>query len=139
MRAAHLRSPLLGALRALGFVVPLLALAVPAGAEPREVGGQAGFLGEWELTATVTERVESGTSQLIGPLSLKHVGVCSSDGPEEKTGELRLRLSGDARDLKATLLIDGAECTYKGQLKESYDGLMNCPNRRAVPLSLWIR
>ena len=68
-----------------------MTLAAPSGAQTRAVTGQAGILGEWELTATVTEQADGGGRRWTGPLSLKHVGFCSADGPEEKTGELRLR------------------------------------------------
>jgi len=70
------------------------ALATPARAQFHEVIGYVGYLGEWELIATVSERVSNGTKEFSGPLSMKHVGLCSQDGPEEKTGEMRLRLSG---------------------------------------------
>ena len=41
--------------------------------------------------------------------------------------------------MKATLLVDGVECTYSGRLSDSYTGTMNCPDRRAVPLRLWLK
>lgn len=126
-------------MRAVLSAMTLLAFVTPADAQSREVLGQAGFLGEWELTATVTERAPNGTKELVGPLILKHVGVCSQDGPEEKTGELRLRISDSSARVKAILLIEGTECTYNGNLGISYDGVMNCPDRRSVPLRLWIK
>ena len=125
-------------MRAVLTAMTLLAFVMPADAQSREVIGQAGFLGEWELTATVTKRA-NGTKELVGPLSLKHVGVCTQDGPEEKTGELRLRLSDSSARVKAMLLLAGTECTYNGNLEISYDGVMNCSDRRSVPLRLWIK
>jgi hypothetical protein len=117
----------------------ILALATPAGAQSREVIGQVGLLGEWELTATVSEQATDGSKDLVGPLSLKHVGLCTQDGPEEKTGALRLRMSGAPARVTATLLIEGTECTYAGNLNLSYEGIMSCPDRSSVPLRLWIR
>jgi hypothetical protein len=114
-------------------------LVSPAGAQSREVIGQVGVLGEWELTATVTEQTPDGTRELAGPLSLKHVGLCTQDGPEEKTGALRLHLSSSPARVSATLLIEGTECTYTGNLDVSYEGVMSCPDRSSVPLRLWIR
>ena len=32
--------------------------------------------------------------------------------------------------MKATLLIDGVECTYSGSSSDSYSGMMSCPDRR---------
>jgi hypothetical protein len=125
--------------RAVLLAIALPAFVTPADAEVREVVGQAGVLGEWELTATVTDRSGDNIQEFVGPLKLKHVGVCTQDGPEEKTGELRLRVSELPARVSATLLIEDAECSYTGDLSTSYDGIMNCPNRRGVPLSLWIK
>ena len=126
-------------MRSVLAAVTLLALVTQAQGDSREVVGQAGFLGEWELTATVTERVADGTKEFIGPMTLKHVGVCTQDGPEERTGELRLRISEPLGRVSATLLMEGTECTYSGNRASSFDGLMNCPDRRSVPLMLWIK
>lgn len=125
--------------RSVVAAVALLALAAQARAEPREVTGQAGVLGEWELTATVTEQPADGAQALSGPLILKHVGICTQDGPEEKSGTLRLRLSDSSRRLDATLLVDGTACTFSGKRTSSYEGMMECPDRRSVPLTLWIK
>ena len=68
---------------------------------------------------------------------MTHVGICTQDGPEQKTGEIRLRLSGVR--LSATLLLAGVECTYSGQLSDFYSGTMICPGRPGVPLKLWVK
>jgi hypothetical protein len=125
--------------RLVAAAVALLALAAQARAEPREVTGQAGLLGEWELSATVTEQIADGTGEFSGPLTLKHVGVCTQDGPEEKSGTLRLRLSDSSRRVDATLLVEGTECKFSGKRTSSYDGVMDCPDRRSVPLIMWIK
>jgi hypothetical protein len=117
----------------------LLGFVAPAHPQSREVTGHAGFLGEWELTASVTERIASGTKEFVGPLTFKHVGICTVDGPEEKKGELRLRISDTSTRAAATLLIEGTECTYSGDLNSLGDGIMNCPDRRSVPLALSIK
>ena len=44
---------------------------------------------------------------------MKHIGLCTQDGPEEKTGEMRFRLSTSPAALSATLSIAGIECTYE--------------------------
>lgn len=126
-------------MRAVMSLVALLGFMAPAHAQSREVTGQAGILGEWELTATVTQRNTGGTEEFVGPLSLKHVGICTVDGPEEKKGELRLRMSEMSTRVMGTLLIDGSECTYDGDLKSLDNGIMSCPDRRSVPLVLSIK
>jgi len=114
----------------------LVALAGPAVAEPREVFGYGGELGEWELSATITEKAPP-SREFSGPLTMTHVGICTQDGPEQKTGEIRLRLSG-AR-LSATLQVAEVECTYSAQMSDFYSGTLTCPGRAGVPLKLWVK
>ena len=70
---------------------------------------------------------------------MKHVGICTQDGPEEKTGEIRFQLSSSSSQLNATLSVAGEECTYSGRLSDSYTGMMTCPDRVPVPLTLWVK
>ena len=122
-----MRTPLLGiVLSVLGVVTPARSL---------EVIGYAGVLGEWELSATVTEG-EQG-SAYSGAVTMTHVGVCTQDGPEQKTGEIRLRIG--ASQLTATLSLAGVECTYNARLSEAYKGQMSCPERPPVALTLFVR
>jgi hypothetical protein len=125
--------------RALISLFLLGALATPACAQSLQLLGYAGVLGEWEVTANVTGKNDSGVTQFSGPLTMKHIGLCTQDGPEEKTGEMRFELSGSSSRMKATLLVDGIECTYRAKLSGSYTGTMNCPDRRTVPLTLWVK
>lgn len=117
----------------------LFGLSGPSGAQTRSVTGQSGMLGEWELTATVAEQGDGAGRQWVGPLSLRHVGFCSADGPEEKTGELRFSVSDFAAEATATLMIEGTTCTFRGRLRKAYDGIMTCPDRRDVPMLLSVR
>jgi hypothetical protein len=114
-------------------------LAAPANAQSLQVVGYSGYLGEWELTATVTENASSRTREYSGPFTMKHIGLCTQDGPQEKAGEMRFHLSASPPVLNATLSIAGIECTYSGRLSDSYTGTMSCPDRQAVPLRLWVK
>jgi hypothetical protein len=125
--------------RAVFQLILLGALATPAGAQSLEVLGYAGELGEWELTATVTGKASNQANELSGHLMMKHVGLCTQDGPEEKSGEIRLQISPPSFRMSATLSFDGVECTYAGQLSDAYKGAMRCPDRRAVPLIIWLK
>jgi hypothetical protein len=118
--------------------IVLGAFATPAGAQSLQLIGYSGYLGEWELTATVTEDA-SGRKEYAGPMTMKHVGICTQDGPEERTGEIRLQISDSLSRLNATLRLAGVDCTYSGQLSDSYTGTMSCPDREPVPLKLWLR
>jgi hypothetical protein len=125
--------------RALLLLFVTGALAVPAQAQSLQVVGYAGVLGEWELTATVTETARMWSREFSGPLSMKHVGICTQDGPEEKTGEIRFQISALSSQLDATLLVEGVACTYSARLSDPTSGLMACPDREAVPLKLWLK
>jgi len=119
--------------------IVLSALAAPAGAQSLQVIGYSGYLGEWELTATVTETASGDIKQYFGPLTMKHVGLCTQDGPEEKTGEMRLQISAASSRLNAKLSVAGIECSYSGRLSDFYSGTMSCPDQEPVPLKLWLR
>jgi hypothetical protein len=125
--------------RAFFLPIVLSALAAPAGAQSLQVIGYSGYLGEWELTATVTERISSRTKEYSGPLTMRHIGLCTQDGPEEKMGQMRFQISASSSQLDATFSVAGVECTYSGRLSDSYTGTMDCPDRQAVPLKLWLK
>ena len=127
------------AVRALLLLFVVGALAAPAQAQSLQVVGYAGVLGEWELTAAVTEKAGLWSKEFSGPLSMKHVGICTQDGPEEKTGEIRFQISALSSQLDATLLVEGLACTYSAPSSNPFSGLMACPDREAVPLKLWLK
>ena len=115
-------------------------LAGPAGAQSLQVVGYSGYLGEWELTATVTETASGHIiKEYSGPLTMRHVGLCAQDGPAEKTGEIHFQISALSSQLNATFSVAGVECTYSGQLSDFYTGTMSCPGRQSVPLKLWVK
>jgi hypothetical protein len=126
-------------MRALILPILLAALGTPADAQSLQVFGYAGVLGEWELSATVTEKASGRTKEFAGQLTMKHIGVCTQDGPEEKTGEIRFQRSAWSSRLNARLSVAGVECTYSGRLSGSYTGMMTCPDRQPVPLTLWVK
>ena len=127
-------------MRALLLLVALGALSAPARGESLQVTGYAGVLGEWELTGTVVTGTASWlTREYGGPVTMKHVGWCTQDGPEERTGEIRLQISTLWPRLKATVSVGGVDCTYRAKLSDSYTGMMECPGRAAVPLELWVK
>jgi hypothetical protein len=117
----------------------LTVLATSASADPLQIVGYSGYLGEWELTAAVTQEGSSADVRYSGALLMKHVGLCTQEGPEEKSGKIRIRMPPLSSQLEAMLWIDGVECSYKGILADFYSGNMNCTGRAAVPLKLWVK
>jgi hypothetical protein len=135
----------LGAVKVAAVVIlPLIVLAAAAAAtylrfpgspESLDITGYTGRLGEWELTATIVRTGED--DELAGPVTLRHVGICTQDGPQEKQGQMRVRLSTFTPQIVAALVVDGIECGYRGPLSEAHLGELLCPDRRPVPITLW--
>ena len=128
-----------GAAAVAALSLALMLPAASAGANSLEVVGYSGYLGEWELTATVSEDGATTPKGYAGPLSMKHVGLCTQDGPEEKSGKIRVQMVPSESRIKATLWVDGVECGYQGVLSDFYTGTMDCSGRERVPLKLWIK
>lgn len=136
-----------GAVKVAAIVIlPLIVLAVAAAAtnlrfpgnpQSLDITGYTGRQGEWELTAAVVRTGEAG--ELAGPLTMRHVGICTQDGPQEKRGEMRVRLSTFTPQVEAALVVDGVECAYRGPLTEAHFGELLCPDRRPLPITLWSR
>jgi len=127
---------------AIGYcltVAAVAAFASAANAEPREVFGYAGELGEWELLATVTDAAQPPQSEFSGPLTMTHVGICTQDGPEKRSGEIRFQLMESSSRLKAVMVLAGVECTFSGKRTDFYSGVMTCADRRVFPLKLWVK
>ncbi len=122
-----------------GVVAVWAGLSWAAGPLPAiaEVNGFTGNAGEWELTATLTR--DDGSRELSGPMKMTHVGWCSQEGPQEKSGELRVRQHPLFARIDATVTFDGVACSYQGSLSDAYEGKMTCPDRRPMQLLLWIR
>lgn len=125
-------------IRAALPVLAVLGACTAVRAETLELTGYVGVLGEWEITANIAPIGPAGKKEYGGPLKMRHVGYCTQDGPEERTGEIRVSLVGSSR-LTATLLVNGVECSYSGRQSDAYTGSLKCPDRRAVPLTLWLK
>jgi hypothetical protein len=105
-----------------------------AAAQPLTLAGKFGYLSEYELSAQLA--APAGSADYSGPLIVKHVGLCSHDGPQQMTGEIRIRLAQASARVKATLTFNGRRCTFSGSLSEQAVGEMACPGA-SVPASLW--
>jgi len=124
---------------ALLGVVTLCLLEVPKG-QAMEFLGEAGVLGEWELTGNLTESGSGPSNEFSGPLKMKHVGICTVDEPEERAGDIRLQFADDSRSrVTAELLLEGVACTYDARKTGAYEGTMSCAGRAPVPLLVWLK
>lgn len=144
------RAPLVGRVRRVrlrrtaccGSLAAAILLAPPAAAGATEVAikGQAGYLSEWEVTAQARQITTGERAEFAGPLTMKHVGLCTVNGPVEKSGEIRLRRTGLIMSgIEATLTFGEERCTFAASGAKTYDGVMHCPGTRGVPLSLQVK
>jgi hypothetical protein len=111
------------------------AWAAPSSLSALELLGQAGVLGEWEVTADVT--ATDSKQEFAGPVTLTHVGICTTSEPEKRTGDIRIQMAGTR--IKASLNIEGNACTYNATKSDGYVGTMSCRDRRDVPMRLWVK
>jgi hypothetical protein len=110
-----------------------------AHADSLQINGTTGYAGEYELIGSVTEQDLNGKREFSGPLTVKHVGLCTHDGPKETVGEIRFELAKSSSRIIATLDFDGNKCTYNGVFSESYHGFMDCGRGGSVPLRIWAK
>lgn len=123
------------------FVLFLTAIAAPAHAKSLRVIGTTGYLSEWELNGNVTESWSGRVGEFSGPVTVRHIGLCSQSGPQEKVAELQLQMVrlGSLFQFRATMTMNGAKCTFSGKLSDTYNGLMDCTDAKGVPLTLSIK
>ena len=63
--------------------------------------GKTGYLGEYELGGIVSEQIANGRKEYSGSLAVKHVGLCTRDGPKETTAQIRFNRYLDPRHCDA--------------------------------------
>jgi len=127
-------------MRTLSLFMAVAAFTAPVRAQSvLQLEGQTGYLGEYELSGTVSKQSSNGGTEFSGPLVVKHVGLCTHAGPQEATSEIKLQIAASSRRVAATVMFEGLACTYQGVLSESYHGFMNCGNQTSLPLRLWTK
>jgi hypothetical protein len=126
-------------MRPVSFFLASSILAAPASAEPLQIHGMTGYASEYELSGSVSEQDLNGKKQFSGPLTVKHVGLCTRDGPKETVGEIRFELARSSSRITATLDVDGSKCTCSGIFSETYHGFMDCGREGNIPLRLWTK
>lgn len=114
---------------------------VPAQARTLQIVGTAGYLSEWEVKATAETDASELTGEYSGPISWKHVGLCTVNGPVEKSGDITFRISGwgPFTRIDATMSFDRTECTYSASFSGQAQGAMDCPDAKGIPLSFTIK
>lgn len=128
-------------LKAFAIPIAVGVTCAPAQSRSLQVLGTAGYLSEWELNGSVTEKSPPGSNEFSGALVWKHVGLCSANGPEEKSGEIKFQIakSSSSSRMQAAITLNGAQCTYNGEFSGSSSGHMDCTDAKGVPLSISIK
>jgi hypothetical protein len=125
-------------MRAMLTAVWMCFSAVAALAQSYTASGEVGYLQEWELKASLAKTVSGGKVEYSGPMTLRHVGLCSVNGVEEKSGEMRSTVSRSAAAIEGTLAMEGDSCRIAASQSHSYSGLLSCRNAQGVPISFSI-
>ncbi len=135
MITAGARKTILKALLPSGLIA---AGATAALAQSYSVVGQAGYLQEWEIKASLAGTATSNGAEYDGPATLRHVGLCSANGVEEKAGVLQLKVSRKTSAVEGTLALKDDECRIVASPSKSYSGLLNCRDGQGIPISFSI-
>jgi hypothetical protein len=127
-------------MRTFLIFIALAALAEPVRAQSvLALYGKTGYLGEYELSGTVSEQSANPRREYLGSLVIKHMGLCTHTGPQETITQIKLQIERPSQRVMAAFVFDGVECTYRGVLTESYHGFMDCADQTSVPLRLWAK
>ena len=123
-------------MRATVAVILLCGGAPAALAQSYSASGQIGYLGEWEIKGSLARITTRSGADYSGPVTLRHVGLCSANGVEEKPGVVQLKVSSS--HLEGTLAMDDDSCKIVASASPSYTGLLSCRNGQGVPISFSI-
>jgi hypothetical protein len=121
------------------FALLLCINASSAREQHLRIVGTAGYLSEWELNAEVAPQPGVSGQEFSGSVRMKHVGLCTVNGPVEKSGKLTLQMNQSAGSsrLQAVLsLDDGDRCSYVGPWSGRSTGTMDCSGGKGIPLTL---
>lgn len=123
-------------MRALLSAIWICAGTPVALAQSYSASGQVGYLQEWEIKASLARTVTSTGHEFQGPVTLQHVGLCSVNGVEQKSGVIRLKVSRSG--IEGTLAMEGDSCRIVAAAARSYSGLMSCHDGQSVPINFSI-
>lgn len=122
-------------------VAVAVAILAPNAANARslQIEGKAGYLSEWDVAGNVAE--DTGSDTMRGRISWKHTGLCTVNGPVEKSGDITFRISGwgPFSRLEATMSFEQSQCTYSGSFSGGTKGTMDCTDAKGIPITLSIK
>ena len=127
--------------RAALIMLMLSSAGDPAQSRSLSFSGNAGYLSEWQISATVSDAGSERSGALSGPVTMKHTGLCAVEGLLENFGEMSVELSGWGPFSKIDIRMSfaSAQCVYRGSFSEILKGFMDCSDARSVPVELSIK
>jgi hypothetical protein len=73
-----------------------------------------------------------------GPVTLRHVGLCSANGIEEKSGVVQLRVPSTSAGFVGTLAMKDDNCQISASAGQPYTGLLSCRDGQGIPIHFTI-
>ncbi|MCP3398809.1 hypothetical protein [Bradyrhizobium sp. CCGB20] len=123
-------------IRAIVVAIFVLFAAAPAArAQSYSASGQIGYLHEWEITGNLAKTVTRLGAEYSGTVTLRHVGLCSVNGVEQKQAHMQLKVSSGR--LEGMLIKDEDQCRIVAS-GSSGSGLLICGSAQGVPINLLI-
>jgi hypothetical protein len=116
----------------------LVGTASAALAQSYSAKGQVGYLQEWEMKGSLARTATHFSTNYTGPVTLRHVGLCSINGVEEKSGTLEVKVSSWTSNVEGTLALPDDECHIAASASQNYSGLLNCRNGQGIPIKFSI-
>jgi hypothetical protein len=107
-------------------------------AQSYSANGQIGYLQEWEMKGSLTKTTTSASAVYSGPVTLRHVGLCSVNGVEEKSGAVEFRVSLKTSSIEGKLSMKDDDCRIVASAPPSYSGLLNCRDGQGIPIKFSI-
>ena len=79
-------------MRTFALALLIAFLGTPGRTQPLQISAMFGFLNEYELSAIVAPDA-SGAEKGSGPVTIRHVGLCTHDGPNESRSEITVQIT----------------------------------------------
>jgi hypothetical protein len=86
------------------------------------------------MKANLAQTITASGVNYDGPVTLRHVGLCSVNGPEEKSAVVRLTVSRKTSGIEGTLTMTDDTCRIAVSASKSHSGLLNCRDGQGVPI-----
>jgi hypothetical protein len=109
-----------------------------ASAQSYSANGQIGYLQEWEMKGNLAKTTTRTGTNYDGPVTLRHVGLCSTNGIEEKSGVVQLRVPSTSTGFVGTLAMKDDNCQISASAGQPYTGLLNCHDGQGIPIHFTI-